>query len=120
MQNYNSYYFNIYRLLFNAFRLTLLAMVVALCFLQLSCRKQTYLEVSQDEKQSGSSENIVNINIAPAEELEKLPKIGQELARRIIEHRATHGKFRRVEHLILVQGMSDKKFRDIKNLIKIE
>ncbi|HEX8369828.1 MAG TPA: helix-hairpin-helix domain-containing protein [Pyrinomonadaceae bacterium] len=66
------------------------------------------------------SENAVNLNTATAEELEKLPHIGKESARKIIEHREKYGKFRRAEHLILVGGMSDKKFREIRNFVKIE
>jgi competence protein ComEA len=52
--------------------------------------------------------------------LEKLPKIGKGIARKIIEYREKHGKFRRAEHLILVRGMSDKKFREIQSLVKVE
>ena len=66
------------------------------------------------------SENAVNLNTATVAELEKLPHIGAELARQIVEHREKHGRFRRVEHLILVEGMSDKKFRDVRNFVKIE
>lgn len=66
------------------------------------------------------SENAVNLNTATAEELEKLPRIGKETAQKIIEHRENHGRFRRAEHLILVKGMSDKKFREIRNFVKTE
>ena len=62
----------------------------------------------------------VNINTASVEELEKLPDVGAKLAERIVEHRETYGKFRKPEHLILVQGISDKRFRQIQNLIKTE
>jgi competence ComEA-like helix-hairpin-helix protein len=66
------------------------------------------------------SENAVNINTASAEELEKLPHVGKETARKIIEHRERYGNFRRAEHLILVEGISDKKFREMRNFIKIK
>ena len=66
------------------------------------------------------TENALNLNTAAAHELEKLPHVGDELAKKIIEHREKYGKFRRVEHLILVRGMSDKKFRQLQNLIKAE
>jgi competence ComEA-like helix-hairpin-helix protein len=66
------------------------------------------------------AENAVNINTASVEELEKLPDIGAKLAQRIVEHREKYGKFRKPEHLILVQGISDKRFRQIQNLIKTE
>lgn len=77
-----------------------------------------------DRKQPSKSENqpiqAVDINRAESAELEKLPFIGAEIAKRIIEYREKHGRFRRTEELILVEGMSDKKFRELQNLVKVE
>ena len=53
----------------------------------------------------------ININTAPARDLEKLPGIGKGLAERIIDHREKFGPFRRAEHLIIVRGISDRRFR---------
>ena len=64
--------------------------------------------------------HAVNINTAPLEELQKIPHIGESLARRIVEHRETNGPFRRVEHLMLVAGISDKRFRKIRLLVRVE
>lgn len=72
------------------------------------------------KKQVEPAENAVNINTATADELEKLPKIGKGIAERIIEYRQKYGRFRRAEHLILVRGMSDKKFRELQSLVKVE
>lgn len=62
----------------------------------------------------------ININTASAKELESLPGIGKGLAERIIEHREKHGPFRRAEHLIIVRGISDRRFRALRDLITIE
>jgi competence protein ComEA len=62
----------------------------------------------------------ININIAPARELERLPGIGQGLAERIISHRERFGPFRRPEHLIIVRGISDKRFRALRDLITVQ
>lgn len=62
----------------------------------------------------------ININTATANELETLPGIGKGLAARIIEHREQHGPFRRPEHLIIVRGISDKRFRGLRQLITVE
>jgi competence ComEA-like helix-hairpin-helix protein len=62
----------------------------------------------------------ININTAPAAELEKLPGIGKGLAERIIDHRERFGPFRRPEHLIIVRGISDRRFRAFKDLITVE
>lgn len=62
----------------------------------------------------------ININTAPAHELEKLPGIGRGYAQRIVEHRERYGAFRRPEHLIMVRGISDKRFRALRELITVE
>ncbi len=72
------------------------------------------------ENTNSSSEGLININRASAEELEKLPHIGTKLAQDIVEHRSKFGSFRKTEHLLLIEGISDKRYREIKNLIKAE
>jgi competence ComEA-like helix-hairpin-helix protein len=62
----------------------------------------------------------ININTASVKELEKLPGIGRGLAERIIEHREKYGPFRRPEHLIMVRGISDKRFRVLRDSVTIE
>jgi len=62
----------------------------------------------------------ININTAPAAELEKLPGIGRGFAQRIVEHREKYGPFRRPEHLIMVRGLSDKRFRALRELITVD
>lgn len=62
----------------------------------------------------------VNINDAGREELERLPGIGPALAARIIEHRARYGRFRRAEHLLLVRGISERRFRQLRPHITSE
>ena len=56
----------------------------------------------------------LNINAASAGELEQVPGIGPSLAARIVEHRERHGGFRRVEHLLMVRGFSDRRFREVR------
>ena len=108
------HYFNIYR-----FIIKLLALLV-FCFLLVSCNKKETQQLLTAENKVNAAETAVNINTASVEELEKLPDVGAKLAERIVEHRETYGKFRKPEHLILVQGISDKRFRQIQNLIKTE
>ena len=63
---------------------------------------------------------LININTASANELETLPGIGKIFAARIIEHRERYGPFRKPEHLIIVRGISDRRFRGLRNLITVE
>lgn len=62
----------------------------------------------------------LNINTASEAELASLPFIGPKLAGDIVEFRDQHGPFRRPEHLMLIRGVSEKRFRSIQNLIVAE
>ncbi len=59
----------------------------------------------------------VNINTATKEELMKLPGIGEQMAERIIQHRKVYGEFRRVEDIMNVKGIGQKKFEKIKRYL---
>lgn len=63
---------------------------------------------------------LININTATREELEKLPGIGTALAARIVEHRERYGRFRRAEHLLLVRGISERRYQTISALLTAE
>jgi competence protein ComEA len=62
----------------------------------------------------------INLNTASVSELEKLPGVGDDLARRIIEHREKYNRFERTEELLLLRGISEKKFRELRPLIKTD
>ena len=63
---------------------------------------------------------LVNINRATREELERLPGVGPALAARIVEHRERHGAFRRVEHLLAVRGVSQRRFAELRAHVTAE
>ena len=110
----NSHYFPIYRFWLN------LLLLAVLCFLTVNCKQNAEKQFLSTENQILPAENAININTASAAELEKLPGIGAKTAEKIILHRERSGKFRRPENLMLVEGISDKKFRRIRNLVKVE
>jgi competence protein ComEA len=62
----------------------------------------------------------INLNTARADELEKLPGIGRSLAARIISFREQFGRFRRPEHIMMVRGISDRRFRSLRALVTAE
>ena len=114
MQTHNSYYFN-------AYKFTYKLLLLLICCLLFACSGQnTTKQVLSTENQPQSTVPVVNINTASAETLEKLPNIGAKTAREIVEYREKFGKFRKPEHLLLIRGVSDKKFREIENLVKAE
>jgi len=59
----------------------------------------------------------INLNTATAAELETLPGVGKVIAERIVAHRQQYGPFRRAEHLMMVRGISDNKFRELRPLV---
>ncbi len=88
------------------------------CFLLLGCGETK--ETVSEKSQIVFSQSAININTASIAELEKLPNIGEKLAAKIIEHREKFGNFRKPEHLMLVRGVSDRRFREMRNLIRTE
>lgn len=114
MQTHNSYYFNAYSFFY---KLTLLIV----CGLLLACSRQNDTkQLLSSENRIQISESAVNINTASVTELEKLPHVGTKKAQQIIEHREKFGRFRKPEYLLLVRGISDKSFREMRNLIRVE
>lgn len=67
-----------------------------------------------------TSKAHLNINTATAEELERLPSIGPKAAESIVQFRTENGPFRRVEHLMLVRGVSERRFAELRPYISIE
>ena len=67
------------------------------------------------QKAKPASSEKVNINSATAEQLQTLPGIGPALAKTIIEHRTKSGKFSKIEELLNVKGVGEKKFQKIKD-----
>jgi competence protein ComEA len=62
---------------------------------------------------------VINLNTATLTELDTLPGVGPVLARRIMEFRQKIGGFRRVEELLAVPGISEKKWRVIRNKVAV-
>lgn len=62
----------------------------------------------------------VNLNTANVEELAQLPGIGPAIAERIVRHREKNGPFRRIEELLIIRGISRKKFEKIRPLIFVQ
>ncbi|PYT05740.1 MAG: hypothetical protein DMF60_10980 [Acidobacteria bacterium] len=65
-------------------------------------------------------EPCLNLNTATAEELIKLPGVGDVIAKRIMDYRERHGRFRRAEEIIIIEGLSERKYRAIAKLVCIE
>jgi competence protein ComEA len=62
---------------------------------------------------------VVNLNTAPAEQLERLPGVGPKTAARIIEYRQKNGGFKKVEELMNVRGIGEKAFLRMKGQLTV-
>lgn len=93
--------------------------LLSLCFFAINCSIDSPKFI-QNSAPIEISENAININKANLEELQKLPHVGAKTAEKIIIHREKFGDFRRPEHLLLVTGISDKRFRNMRSMIKVK
>lgn len=101
----------------------MLLSVCAFLFIETSCvrlPRRASLSPQNDYAAEETSAARININTASAYELEKLPGIGKALAASIVAHRERYGRFRRVEHLLLVRGISDRRFREMRTQVSVE
>ena len=72
---------------------------------------------SQDTKAAPAQ--VVNLNTAPAEQLERLPGVGPSTAARIIEYRQKNGGFKKIEELMNVRGIGEKAFLKMKSQLTV-
>ena len=61
----------------------------------------------------------VNVNTASVEQLQMLPRIGPSVAQRIVEHRKENGKFASLEDLMLVRGIGEATFAQLKPYVSL-
>ena len=63
---------------------------------------------------------VLNLNTATLRDLETLPGVGPALARRIVEFREKKGGFKRLEELLAIPGISEKKWKVIRGLVEVK
>lgn len=72
------------------------------------------------KKEQNLKEKSININTATKEELVKLPGVGPSTAEKIIEYREKINGFKKIEDIMKVKGIGQKKFEKMKPYIFVE
>lgn len=100
---------------FTLVRFTLVGVVTS-CVI--SCRTPDQVQQPVEKQQiprSSAPSDCINLNTASVKQLESLPGIGEVIAKRIIEYRERQGPFRRPEEVIIIDGVSEAKYRQIED-----
>lgn len=61
----------------------------------------------------------INLNQATQQDLEALPGVGPKLAEKIVKNRQKEGPFRKIEDLMRVPGIKEKKLQKLRNYIEV-
>jgi comEA protein len=66
-----------------------------------------------------TTQSVVDLNSATAEQLETLPGVGPRTAERIIEYRRDNGSFKKIEELMNVRGIGERSFLKLRPVVKV-
>jgi competence protein ComEA len=75
--------------------------------------------VTLAQKAKPPSTEKVNLNNATEDQLQTLPGVGPAMAKRIVEYRNKNGKFTKVEDILNVKGIGEKKFQRMKDRLVV-
>ncbi len=62
----------------------------------------------------------ININTALAPDLDRIPGVGPSTAKKIVEHRAVRGPFKKLESIMDVKGIGPSKFKKMKDYLTLD
>jgi competence protein ComEA len=80
---------------------------------------QGFTIVSEGTPSGELEQELVDINNATQDELEKLPGIGPTLARNIVSYREDSGPFAQIEDIVNVSGIGSSTYAEIRDLITV-
>ncbi len=76
--------------------------------------------VNHRQKNDGNKKQIININQANSNELQKVPNIGPVTAQKIIDYRDKNGQFKSLDDLKHIKGIGARTFEKIKSYISLK
>ncbi len=91
-----------------------LALALALC-LSLALAPVSALAQQSKASSKAAATEKVNLNTATLEQLQTLPGVGPAVAKRILEHRTKIGKFNKIDEILNVKGIGEKRFQRMKD-----
>jgi competence protein ComEA len=68
---------------------------------------------------TGARTGKVDLNTATVEQLDALPGVGPVMAQRILEWRNRHGRFTRVEQLREIEGIGERRFAQLREMVAV-
>ena len=78
-----------------------------------------FVVITEGTPSSVLGSDLVNINTASLDELDKLPGIGPTTAQKIIDYRNKNGPFARIEDIVNVSGIGSATYEEIKDLLTV-
>jgi competence protein ComEA len=61
-----------------------------------------------------------NLNTVTAQQLQRIPGVGPGLAKKIVEFREKKGGYTRMEELLAIPGISEKKWRFLSEYLELK
>ena len=88
-------------------------------YYQVVLEKKAVEEAELEARKRLESEKL-NINVATADQLTELPRIGPVKAQAIVDYRTEHGLFERIEDIVNVKGIGPKTFERLEDWITVK
>jgi competence protein ComEA len=89
------------------------------CFLALCLGLAVSSMSVRAQKSGGVPSEKINLNSATSEQLQSIAGIGPATAKNILEYRTNVVKFNKIEEVINVKGIGEKKFQKIKDRLTV-
>lgn len=83
-------------------------------------RKEKSTSIAENKKAKDLTPHSIPLNKADEDALVKLPGVGKVTAQRILSYRTERGGFRDVREVMNIQGIGEKKFREMETYLRLD